>query len=96
MAGFFAQNPTQFVAGPVTLDPINSYLDKFQVLDFASLIGTGAAFIALGYPLMCNGANLAFRRNIYDIIEGQVGFETLISGDDVFLMQKIHQRYRDR
>ena len=93
MAGFFTQNPVLFVAGPVSLDPVQSCLDKFQTLDFASLIGTGAASIALGYPLMCNGANLAFRRNIYDLIEGQTGFETLISGDDVFLMQKIHRRF---
>ena len=92
-AGFFAKNPFLFVAGPVSFHPVISFLDHFQELDFASLIGTGAASIALGFPLICNGANLAFRRTAFDQVHGHQEFERIISGDDVFLMQQVHLQF---
>lgn len=92
-AGFFAKNTILFVAGPVFFHPVTSFLDHFQELDFVSLIGTGAASIGWGFPLMCNGANLGFRRAVFDQVGGHQQLEGIISGDDIFLMQQVHKHF---
>lgn len=93
MVSPFINKNTNFVAGPVALAGKNDFFSKIQSMEFASLIGTGAAMIAQGYPLMCNGANLAFRKDAFLAVNGYHGFEGHSSGDDVFLMQKIHAAF---
>lgn len=65
----------------------------FQTLDFMALIGTGAACVQLGYPTMCNGANLAYTKAVFEEVGGFAGNEHLASGDDEFLLQKIAAKY---
>ena len=48
---------------------------------------------AKGNPLMCSGANLAFRRAAYDAVGGYQGNRHLLSGDDEFLLKKITGRF---
>jgi hypothetical protein len=64
-------------------------------MEFASLIGSGAATAALGAPTMCNGANMAFRKKVFSEVKGYDGNLSIPSGDDEFLMRKIHKRYPD-
>jgi hypothetical protein len=66
-----------------------------QSLEFSSLIGAGAATMSFGIPTMCNGANLAFRKEVFEEVNGYQGNETIASGDDEFLMRKIFKRYPD-
>ena len=89
----FYNDNTMFVAGAVALNGGTNILSKIQALEFSSLIGTGGAFIGLNYPIMCNGANLAFRKDAFLKVNGYRGFAEETSGDDVFLMQKIHRVY---
>jgi hypothetical protein len=42
---------------------------------------------------MCNGANLAFRRASFHEVGGYADNANLASGDDEFLLHKLHQRY---
>lgn len=88
----FAREKTMFVAGPVALTGNQSLLSKIQALEFSSLIGTGGALISLNYPLMCNGANLAFRKKAFYEVNG---YDKNTSGDDVFLMQKISASFKN-
>lgn len=87
------QDGVKFVSGPLILNGQNNLISKIQVVEFASLIGTGGALINLNYPLMCNGANLAFRKSAFLGVNGYKGNIDSSTGDDVFLMQKIHQAY---
>jgi biofilm PGA synthesis N-glycosyltransferase PgaC len=68
-------------------------LDIFQILDFSTLIGVGAACIAMQKPTMCNGANLAYTKEVFEEFGGFEGNEHLASGDDEFLLQKIATKY---
>lgn len=88
----FENKKTMFVAGPVALKGDKSLFSKIQTLEFSSLIGTGGALIGLNYPLMCNGANLAFRKKAFYEVNG---YEDNTSGDDVFLMQKINVSFNN-
>jgi hypothetical protein len=37
---------------------------------------------------MCNGANLAYKKSLFQELNGFQGNDTIASGDDVFLLQK--------
>ena len=89
----FARPEVQLVSGPVAYLPALSLIAKLQAVEFAGLIGIGGASMALHRPNMCNGANLAFRREAYEAVEGYEGNAALASGDDEFLLHKIIARY---
>jgi len=82
-----------FISGPVRLTPGGAWFDGVLGLEFAGLVGVGAACIAQGRPTMCNGANLAFRRSTFHEVGGYADNQGLASGDDEFLLHKMHQRY---
>lgn len=90
---FMQGHGSMMVCGPVTFDPSNSFFAKLQTIEFASLIGSGAASLRLGFPNMANGANLAFGKEAFEKVEGYQGFEHLPSGDDEFLLHKINKAY---
>ncbi len=88
----FSDVHVQMVAGPVLFadhNPVARLLNVEQVV----LQSAAVASFRLGYPLFCSGANMAFRKSAFEEVKGYEGFAHLASGDDVFLMQKIGQRY---
>jgi cellulose synthase/poly-beta-1,6-N-acetylglucosamine synthase-like glycosyltransferase len=89
----FSETKVVMVSGVVTFYNEGSWFEKLQTLEFASLIGAGGATIQLGYPSMCNGANLAYLKSAYEDVEGFQGVEHFHSGDDEFLMHKIHNMF---
>ncbi|MGA9291587.1 MAG: glycosyltransferase family 2 protein, partial [Ignavibacteriaceae bacterium] len=42
-------------------------------------------------PVICNAANIAYRKNIFESLNGFQDHLQISSGDDGFLMQKIHK-----
>ena len=47
-------------------------------------------------PNMCNGANIAYTKAVFEEVKGFAGNEHLASGDDEFLMHKIATVYPDK
>jgi hypothetical protein len=93
-AALLARQPAlHFISGPVRLTPGGAWFDGLLGLEFAGLVGVGAGCIARGRPTMCNGANLAYRRATFREVGGYADNAGLASGDDEFLLHKIHQRY---
>ncbi len=89
---YFANMETKLVFGGVKISP-TSFFGDVQALEFSSLIGSGAATASLGFPTMCNGANLAFRKDVFDEVDGYAGNLDVPSGDDEFLMRKVKSKY---
>ncbi len=78
----------EMVLGPVLpLDPI-SLFERFQSLEFLSLIGSAAGAAESGHAIMCNGANLSYKKTALPDMENALACD-LVSGDDVFLMLRI-------
>lgn len=94
-AHFYGQTGAKLMSGPVTFTPERTITDTLQTVEFASLIGTGACTLTLGYPTMCNGANLCYVKEVFREVGGFAGVDHLASGDDEFLMHKIAARYPD-
>lgn len=89
---YFADQQVQMVFGAVKMQG-DTFFERVQAIEFMSLIGSGAATAALGFPTMCNGANLAFRKSAFESVNGYHGNLHIPSGDDEFLMKKILRRY---
>ena len=79
-----------FISGPVLLTGPNTFFQSLLGLEFAGLVGVGAACIGRGAPTMCNGANLAYRRAAFAAVGGYADHAHLASGDDEFLMHRLH------
>ena len=90
---FFENEETKMLVGAVRLSGGHSFFSRLQTMEFSSLVGTAAAAIGLGHPVMSNGANLAFRKEVFETVDGYEGNIQIPSGDDEFLMRKIINRY---
>lgn len=93
---FFARHQPVLLSGPVTFCEEESLFEHLQTVEFASLIGVGAASLQAGRPTMCNGANLSFLREAFYEVQGYKGLLHVPSGDDEFLLQKLFRRYPHR
>jgi len=75
------------VAGLVTIhNESGSFLESFERLDLLSLVGVGAGSYHFGRPMMCNGANLAYSKDLFLTTRQFDPAKVLSSGDDMFLM----------
>jgi cellulose synthase/poly-beta-1,6-N-acetylglucosamine synthase-like glycosyltransferase len=86
----------KLISSSVTFVSENNFWNTTQIIEFASLIGSGACAMYLRKPNMCNGANIAYTREVFEEIDGFAGNEHLASGDDEFLMHKIAKIYPSR
>jgi cellulose synthase/poly-beta-1,6-N-acetylglucosamine synthase-like glycosyltransferase len=93
---FIREKQPVFVAAPVMYTHKPAFLSVFQLLDFISLQGITAASVSAGYHTMCNGANIAYRKDVFYEVGQFTGIDRLASGDDMLLMHKIKQQYPGR
>ncbi|MBA4250134.1 MAG: hypothetical protein C0425_01145 [Chlorobiaceae bacterium] len=80
---------TAFVSGPVAFMNNENIFYRLQKLEFAGLVLVGAGLIGADKATICNAANLAYKKNVFDEVNGYSDSMNLSSGDDEFLMQKI-------
>lgn len=90
---YFQEEGTKMLVGAVKFMESNSFFSRLQVTEFISLVGSTGAAIGLGHPIMCNGANLSFRKDVFAEVKGYEGNLQIASGDDEFLLCKIFKRY---
>ncbi|MHC1736927.1 MAG: glycosyltransferase [Ignavibacteriaceae bacterium] len=88
MVSKFEEN-VGFVSGPVAYEEGKNFFARIQQMEFAGLVLIGAGLIGIKRPLLCNGANIAYRREAFESVGGFEGNLDISSGDDEFLMQKI-------
>ncbi|MFH6998228.1 glycosyltransferase [Flavobacterium sp. FlaQc-57] len=85
---YIQQYNVSMLAGAVTYEYENSFLDHFQQLDLTSLQGATIGSFGLKKAFMCNGANFAYTKSLFEKLNGFDGNNKIASGDDVFLLQK--------
>ena len=91
MAAQFTGPEVAFVSGPVafTVLPDDGLFIKLQAMDFFGVMACGAGGIGLRKPSLANGANVGYRRETFEALDGFSGIDHVTSGDDELLMQKI-------
>ncbi|MBC6368365.1 glycosyltransferase [Algoriphagus sp. AK58] len=84
----------QLVAGPVVTEDMGaSFFGKFQQIEWFSILLLTRFSFSRNQPLMCSGANLAFRKKAFEEVRGYHGNEKWFSGDDEFLLKKVVARF---
>ncbi|MEM6803709.1 MAG: glycosyltransferase [Bacteroidota bacterium] len=81
---------TAFVSGPLALDYGKHFFQALQALESMGLVVFGAGFLLAGKPNMANGANMAYRKSVFEELKGFEGVDHIASGDDELLLQKIN------
>ena len=99
--GFIASDAPKMIVAPVTYFLEKGFLNKFQLLDFLSLQGTtigsfGLNGKGLSRPFLCNGANLCYEKKAFLDVDGYKGNRDIASGDDVFLLEKMYDKFQDK
>lgn len=86
----FKNKRIKLVFGPVLIKP-EGFFGNFQSFELSTLNGIGAVSLASGMPGMINGANMAYRKDIFEKVNGFSGNEHIPSGDDEFLLAKVFE-----
>ena len=85
---FIRENNVEMVVGAVSYQTNNEFLQHFQLLELMSLQGATIGSFGIQKPFMCNGANFAYSKNLFQTLNGFSDSNHIASGDDVFLLQK--------
>jgi len=84
------------ISSPVTYFEERSLFERLQTLEFSYLVAIGASFIGNERASTCNGANFAYRKDVFYEVGGFKGIDDLASGDDELLLQKVAVKYPGR
>lgn len=87
------ENSIKMICGPICYASNSSFLQEFQFLDALSLQAVTVGSFGLGNPILCNGANLAYRKDAFKKVNGFSGNNHVASGDDIFLMEKFKKQF---
>lgn len=93
IAAFKKQTDAVMIAGPVAYADEGSLFQVFQSLDFMTLQGITGASLHKKMHGMGNGANLVYEKKVFYEVNGFAGIDTIASGDDMLLIQKIINKY---
>ena len=80
---------TGMVVGLSPIIPTEWWMSRFICIDalLADIIASGS--LGWNHAVTCTGRNLAYRRSVYEEVEGFSGIDHLIGVDDDLFMQKI-------
>ena len=86
--GKLQKTNADLIAGGVVVAKANSFLSHYQHYDMLSLQLFGYGSFERNQPVICNGANLCYKKESYIQADVHRGKENIASGDDVFTLQK--------
>lgn len=84
----------KLIGGPVKFEFGRSLFSRLVSLEFASLIGSTLSFMGWKKPIMLNGANLGYQRDLW-LSFYQSSDKNISSGDDVFLAHYTIREFGD-
>lgn len=93
---YIQDHDASMIAGPVAYHLKSSFLHRFQQMDLMSLQGVTIGSFGLQKSFICNGANFAYTKQLFQELDGFKGNTGIASGDDVFLLQKAAAQFPDK
>lgn len=93
IADCYERNHPKMIVMPVSIKNNFRFIEMFQSLDFICLQGITGAAVYKKMHGMCNGANLAYTKAVFEEAGGFKGIDDIASGDDLLLMHKIAKLY---
>ncbi|MDQ3048118.1 MAG: family 2 glycosyl transferase, partial [Bacteroidota bacterium] len=93
LAGFYSQHSPAMIVAPVMFHQDHTILEKLQSLEMMALMASTGGALFHNKAIMCNGANLAYKKDVFLEVKGFDNIRNSPSGDDVLLMYKIGKIY---
>lgn len=90
MVKSFETNGADLIVGPVLLKGKNQI--SLQRTEFAALIALTSGAIGIKRPILCNGANLGFRKEVFKNLDPYRNNIKIPSGDDVFFLHELKRK----
>ena len=90
---YYQEKQCKMILAPVLLSPAENLFEKTQVLEHLSLIASTAGSANINFPVMCNGANMAYERKAALEVEKLRHDFNIPSGDDMFLLEQFVKNY---
>lgn len=81
---------SEMLVMPIELKSQNSFFEDIQKLESSALVSMSMGSLANGVVFSANGANLAFTKNIFMRVGAYTPEMQLASGDDEFLLKRVH------
>ncbi|HEY0896687.1 MAG TPA: glycosyltransferase [Sphingobacteriaceae bacterium] len=95
IVGYYEENGFKLISSPVAYFREKTFFERLQTIEFLYLIGLGASTIGNRMPSTCNGANLAYRKDVFLELDGFKGIDDLASGDDELFLHKVAASFPD-
>jgi biofilm PGA synthesis N-glycosyltransferase PgaC len=84
----YLQEQPGLIIGLVDFQTEKNFFQAFSRIDFLSMVISSAGCAGLKKPVLCNGANLSVRKELYTNLSHQLR-NSIFSGDDVFLLHAV-------
>ncbi len=81
-------NSSEFMIGLSDYETMPGIMQGFFRTEFISLVIIGAGTASLGIATLCNGANLAVKRSLYNKYAKELKMN-ILSGDDVYMLHAL-------
>lgn len=97
IVAFYQNKKVKMIVGPVLVcvDTLSSnkvsQIMQSQEMTVLSACACGSLYHNM--PILCSGANLAYEKQAFLAVNGFEGADKISTGDDMFLMLKIHQKF---
>lgn len=86
----FSNENIIFASGPVSYFRNGKIIRDFLQTELISIQMLSGGTAALGFPILANGANMAYRKSFF-LASGGYAKDDYVSGDDMMLLQKAKQ-----
>lgn len=90
---FYEEKKPKMIIAPVLLKDEKTIQEIFQSQEMTVLTASACASLHYNLPILCSGANLAYEKDTFLSVNGFEGVNKIATGDDVFLMLKVHKNF---
>jgi cellulose synthase/poly-beta-1,6-N-acetylglucosamine synthase-like glycosyltransferase len=94
LARFYNERHPDMIIGLVDIVSGRNFFEKFQELEFLSLIAAGAGAAAGQRPIYCNAACFAYKKSLYLSMDDPLQ-RGIASGDDTLFMHAVKKTRRE-
>ncbi len=77
------------VIGPVVGKSGKGFIKRFQEIELLMLSGIAVSAAGVKLPVLCSGANLCYRKEVFNQLQPYKNNREVLSGDDMFLLKSM-------
>jgi poly-beta-1,6-N-acetyl-D-glucosamine synthase len=96
LVSFYEETSAALIIAPVEIEAQNDLLSQLQKFETAALSILTGGYALNHHAFLCNGANLAFTKTLFNEIEGYKKHMYLVSGDDVLFLEDVKKKYSEK